>query len=283
MLAQTLVQLLPVAALFHGLHHDVLAGHEGQLGHHAAAHHLGIHHQTVADVQQNVQNGIGRQEALGHGHALVGGVIQRALEPLGAGGEGRVQHVHHQIAGQGADALTPHGVALVRHGGGTDLVLLKGLFHLLEVGQQTDIGGHLHGALGNAGQGAQHLIIHLAAVGLAADGHHLVKAHLGGDVRLHGLDLLLVALKQLHKAGLGAGGALGAAQGQMGNAGVQLLQVHVELVHPQGGALAHGGQLGRLAVGVGQAGHILVFPGKVGQQGQHADELFAHQLQALAH
>ena len=34
-LAQTLVELLTVAALLHGLHHDVLAGHEGQLGHQA--------------------------------------------------------------------------------------------------------------------------------------------------------------------------------------------------------------------------------------------------------
>ena len=64
---------------------------------------------------------------------------------------------------------------------------------------------------------------------------------------------------------------------------VNLLQVHVELVHPQGSALANGGQLGGLAVGVSQAGHILVLLGKIGQVGQHADQLFAHQLQAFAH
>ena len=55
-----------------------------------------------------------------------------------------------QVAAQGADALTPHGVALVRHGGGTNLVLLKRFFHLLEVSQQAQVGGKLHAALGNA-------------------------------------------------------------------------------------------------------------------------------------
>ena len=64
---------------------------------------------------------------------------------------------------------------------------------------------------------------------------------------------------------------------------VDLLQVHVQLVHPQGGALADGGQLGGLAVGVGEAGHILVLVGKLGQVRQHADGLLAHQLQSLAH
>ena len=37
---------------------------------------------------------------------------------------------------------------------------------------------NLHGALGNAGEHRQHMAVHLAGVGLAADGHHLVKAHL---------------------------------------------------------------------------------------------------------
>ena len=70
-LAQALVQLLTVAALFHSLHHNVLAGHEGQLCHQAAAHYLGIDHDAVGDVEHDVQDGIGSQEALGHGNTLV--------------------------------------------------------------------------------------------------------------------------------------------------------------------------------------------------------------------
>ena len=36
-------------------------------------------------------------------------------------------------------------------------------------------------------------------------------------------------------------------------------------------------------MGVGQAGHVLVFIGKLGQIGQHTDDLFADQLQGLPH
>ena len=277
------MQLLAVAAFLDGFHHDVLAGHERQLSHHAAADNLGVNHQPVRNIQQNVQDGIGGQKALSHGDALVGGIVQRALKPLGAGGDGGVQHIHHQVAGKRADAFAAHGVALVRHGGRTDLVLFKRLLHLLKVGQQADVGGHLHGALGKTGNGGKHIVVHLAAVGLAADGHNLVKAHLGAHIGFHCLDLGRIAVEQLHKAGLGAGGTLNAAQGQLADLVVNLLQVHVELVHPQGSALANGGQLGGLAVGVSQAGHILVLLGKIGQVGQHADQLFAHQLQAFAH
>ena len=64
---------------------------------------------------------------------------------------------------------------------------------------------------------------------------------------------------------------------------VKPLQIHVQLVHPECGALADGGQLRGLAVGVGQAGHGLVLVGELGQIFQHADDLLAHELQALAH
>ena len=283
MLTQTLVQLLTVTALLDGLHHDVLACHERQLGHDAGTDDLRVDDQPVGDVQQDVQDGVSSQEALGHRNALIGGVVQRALKPLGTGSDGGVQHVHHQVAAQRADALAAHGVALVGHSGGTDLVLLKRLLHLLEVRQQADVRRHLHGGLADACHGGQHIVVHLAAVGLAADRHDLGKVHLGADVGLDGLDLGGVAVEQLHKAGLGAGGALNAAQCQLGDLVVKLLQIHVQLVHPERGALADGGQLRGLAVGVGQAGHGLVLVGELGQICQHADDLLAHELQALAH
>ena len=285
MLAQALVQLLTVAALFHSLHHDVLAGHEGQLGHQAAAHHLGVHHQTIGDVEHDVQDGVSGKEALGHSHALVGAVVQRALKPLGAGGKAGVQHIHHQVAGKGADALAAHGVALVGHSGGTDLVLLKGLLHLLEVCQQAQVGGKLHAALANTGQCVQDKSIHLAAVGLA--GHRYnglgVKAHLLCNGSIHGTDLVGIALEQFHKGSLRTGGALDTAQLQGSQTMVDLSQIHHQLVGPQGSALAHGGGLCGLAVGVGHARHILVLLGKVRQLCQHTHQLFTHQLKTLPH
>ena len=53
--------------------------------------------------------------------------------PLGGGGEGGVQAVDDDVAGKGGDPLAAHRIAFVGHGRGTDLVFLKGLFHLLEV------------------------------------------------------------------------------------------------------------------------------------------------------
>ncbi len=162
---------------------------------------------------------------------------------------------------------------------------LKGLFHLLEVGQQTQIGGKLHAALGNTGQCIEDEGIHLAAVGLAGnrnDGFR-VKAHLLGNGGIHGADLVCVALEQLHEGSLGAGGALDAPQLQGCQTVVDLGKIHHQLVGPQGSALAHSGGLCGLAVGVGHAGHVLVLLGEAGQLGQHTDQLLADEFQALPH
>ena len=228
-------------------------------------------------------DGVHRQECLGDGQALVGRVVQGALEPLGGGGDGGVARVHHHISCQSADALAPHGVALIGHGRGPDLVLLKGLLHLLQVAQQPQVGGELAGALGDAGQGGHHVVVHLSGVGLPAHRHHGVKAHLGGDFPLQLLHLLVVPLEQLQEGGLSAGGPLGAQQLQGGDAVLHLLQVHEQLVHPQGGPLAHGDQLGGLEVGEAQGGQGLVLPGKFGQMGQHPHQLVPDQQQGLPH
>ena len=52
----------------------------------AAAHDLRVDHEAVGDVEHDVQDGVGGEEALSHGNALAGAVVQRALEPLRAGG-----------------------------------------------------------------------------------------------------------------------------------------------------------------------------------------------------
>ena len=149
--------------------------------------------------------------------------------------------------------------------------------------QQAHVGGELAGGLGDAGQGGQHIGVHLPGVGLAADGDHAVKAHLLGDLPLQLLHLLVVALEQLQERRLGSGGALGAQQLQGGDAILHLVQVHEQLVHPQGGPLAHGDQLGSLEVGKAQGGHGLILPGELGQAVDNPHQLVLHQLQALPH
>ena len=98
--AQLFVQFLPVAAALHGVHQNVLGGHEGQVFIDPAGDHPGIDHHAVGHVGVKFQHRVRGQEGLRHADALVGGVVQGALEPLGAGGDGRVEHVDHDVSCQ---------------------------------------------------------------------------------------------------------------------------------------------------------------------------------------
>ena len=69
----------------------------------------------------------------------------------------------------------------------------------------------------------------------------------------------------------------------MGQAVLQLLQVLEELIHPQGGPLAHGDQLGGLIVGIAQGGHGLVLAGKPAQGCQDPYQFVPEEGQALFH
>ena len=64
---------------------------------------------------------------------------------------------------------------------------------------------------------------------------------------------------------------------------LDFLKVHVELVEPQGGALAHGGQLGGLQVRVGQGRQGLVSVREARKQVHDVEHLAPHDLQALLH
>ena len=135
--------------------------------------------------------------------------------------------------------------------------------------QQADVVCHAVAALGDGTQAIQNAAVHLPGIGLAADGEALVEAELGADLAVHLVDLLAVALEQVHEAGLGAGGAPAAQELHVIQHEVQLLQVRQQVLHPQRGPLAHGHQLGGLIVGVAQSGHSLVGVREGGQVGNH--------------
>ena len=219
------MELLPVAAALDGLHHQVLRGQEGHILPDGLVHHLFVDPQAVCNVLGQAQNGVGAQKALGHGQAAVGRVVQGALHPLDGGSHGSIHGVGHEIAAQGADALTAHGVALIGHGRRADLVLLKGLLQLTVVLQQADVVGHAVDALSHRRQAVQNPGIYLPGVGLAADGEAGVKAEPGSDAAVHLVNLCLIALKEIHEAGLGAGGAPAAQKAQAPQDKIQLLQV----------------------------------------------------------
>ena len=93
----------------------------------------------------------------------------------------------------------------------------------------------------------------------------------------------MVALEQLQEGRLGAGGALAAQQLQVFDAVLHLVEIHQQLVHPQGGALANGGQLCGLEVGEAQGGQGLVSVGEFGQVVQHPHQLIPHQHETFPH
>ena len=144
--------------------------------------------------------------------------------------------------------------SLVGHGGGADLSGLERLVHLLQVGKQTDVSGEFHGALRNAGEHGEYIVIRLAGIGLAADGVGGGEPELFRDLPFERLDLFAVAAEQLQKARTGAGRASAAKQLQVGQHKIQMLQIHHQILHPQGGALAECGRLSRLKMGIGQGG-----------------------------
>ena len=101
-----------------------------------------------------------------------------------------------------ANTLRPHRVALVRHGRGTDLVLLERFLDLLEVGEETDVGRDLVGSGTERGERAEDVDIDLARVGLAGDGVGVLKARELGDEAVELFDL-----SSIRRAKVSAGSA----------------------------------------------------------------------------
>ena len=147
--------------------------------------------------------------------------------------------------------------------------------------QKPDIVGHAVGALSHGAETVQHPAVHLPGIGLAADGEALRKAEFSGNAAVHLVDLLLVAVKQLHKAGLGAGGAPAAQEFHSRQQVIQLLQIGQEVLHPQRGPLAHRDGLGGLIVGVAQRGDGGILLSKGRQIGQHRQQLTTQVFQAV--
>ncbi len=186
-----------------------------------------------------------------------------------------------QIAGQGADALAAHRVALVGHGGGADLLLAEGLLDLAAVRQEPDVDRELGRRGRQPGQRVQHQAVPLARVGLAADGDGAGESHALGDHAVELAHLVMVAVEELQEAGLGAGGALDAAERQAVEQRLDLLEVEQEVLQPQRRALAEGGRLGRLEVGEAQDRLVALLAAEVVQGPRDADDPRPHDPQAF--
>ena len=139
--------------------------------------------------------------------------------------------------------------------------------------QQPNVVCHPVAALGDGGQHVQNPAVQLPGVGLTADGEALGEAEIPADFGVHGVDFGSVSVKQVQKACLGAGGAPTSQESHVVDDKVQLFQVGYQVLHPQGGPLAHRDQLCRLIVGVAQGGHGFIGVGKFGKICQHLQKL----------
>ena len=92
----------------------------------------------------------------------------------------------------------------------------------------------------------------------------------------------MVAAEEVEEAGLRAGGALDAAEGEVPLQAVELFEVQEHLLEPEAGALADGRQLRGLEVGGAELGLRAVLHREVGQAGHHAAEARADELEGLA-
>ena len=91
----------------------------------------------------------------------------------------------------------------------------------------------------------------------------------------------MVAVEQLHEARLRAGRTLGAEHTQVCDAELDLVQIHQQLVDPEGRALADGGQLCRLEMREAEGRLILVCVSKCAQLADDGNQLLADEQQAL--
>ena len=277
------MQLLSVAAGFYRIHHNVLCCHEGQLAHQAFLDNLRVYHQTVYYIQIQIQDTVDGQECFRNAQTLVCRVIQSSLKPLGSRGNGRIQSVHHHIAGQGSNTLTAHRISLVSHGGRTDLGLFKGLLDLFQMLQETDIVREFMSTGSDTGQNIDHTGIHLTGIGLSGYGIAGLESHLLSD---HGIDLVdgfLISVEQLQKACLGSCGTLTSQKLHAVDHVADILIIQHQFLQPQGCSLTYCCRLSRLEMSKGQCRQSFVFIRKFGQLGDDIHQFFLYQLQGFRH
>ena len=132
-------------------------------------------------------------------------------------------------------------------------------------------------------QHAKHPAVVLARVRLAGHRQGALEPHFFRHPPVDRLHLVGVVVAQAHETGLRARGALGAAKVQRRQHVLQVLEVKHQVLQPQHGAAAHGGQLGGLEMRVPQRHHVPVRGGKPCQGVHDVDQTGADQLQCGAH
>ena len=226
-----------------------------------------------------------REERLGHRDALVGGVVERALEPLRRGGHRRVERERDDVPRERADALGAHRVALVRHRGGADLRRLERLLELALVLEQAQVGGDLVRRLREAGERVDDAVVLLARVGLAGDATAAARIPRGrASARSSSSTLAESPSKRRRKEACVPVAPLAPRKRRPSRAErASCLEVHQEVRGPERRALADRRRLRRLEVRVGERRQVAVREREVAQPAQHRDEAPLDERERLAH
>ena len=249
------MQLLAVAAALDRGHHQIFRCNERQIVTNQLFHDLLIHMQPLRDVLHKAQHTVRCKKCLRQTDAAVCRVVQCPLEPLRHGCHGRVLRISDHIAGKRADTFAAHGVALIRHGGRADLLVLERLLDLPVVLQKPDVRRHAASALADGRQRVQNPAVEFPGIRLPADGIAALKAKLCGDLPVHLVDLRRIAVKQFNEAGLRAGRTPAAEETERAQRVLHLLEIQRQILQPQRRTLADGRQLRGLIVCVGKGRH----------------------------
>ena len=277
------MQLLPVLSERNGAHENVLGREEGKLLAQMLFHHARIDLAAAHDIGAERQNGVAGEKRLGQRKTAVRRIVERALEPLRHGGVGGVGGEIHNVPAERAHALAAHGVALIGHRGGADLLGLKRLVQLAQVREKAHIRRHLGGALRNAGENVHHERIELARIGLSGDGDAVGNAHLFRDLLLEREHLFRVAAEESEKARRGAGRTLAAGDGEPGKLGFEPFQIEQKVLKPERSALADGRGLRSLKMRPGERRRVGLARGERRKRVDDRKKLAPNEPESLAH
>jgi hypothetical protein len=199
---------------------------------------------------------VSAKEALRESDTPDGRIIKRAFKPLRSIGLLCIATKVPQLTTKRAETLTPHGVALVSHGGRTNLVSLERLLKLLEHSKMPDVATDTLGSATERAKSVKNVNIDLARVSLRSANLSLVEAGLLGDELIELLDESVVALENGEERSLGASRALDTTElvEQVVASALEVAEIVEEISDPERSTLADSHELGGLAVGVAKAG-----------------------------
>lgn len=176
-----------------------------------------------------------------------------------------------------------HHPGVTYHGAGPNLILLKRLLNLLEVGQMANVSRNALSRGTQAGQGLGHVEVDLSRIGLRGDCVGGREAGFLAEHLVQTVDLGTVSMKNFHEGGLGASGPHGTSELEVLEGTGDVAKVHQQVLNPLGSALANGDGLSRLEVGEAEGREVLIFEGKLAEVVDDLCQLREEEFQALLH